>query len=283
VKRASAPPPAPVAPAPAKPDEKAVGLAAQVNELVAQLGAKDAKDRDEAQKKLLALARTHDIVDLLQKHATDADAEIRTRTAQVLKDAEWGEAAGGVQLRLKAEKREWKVGEGGARFLLDLANRGPGDIIIYTWFNPLTERNCVVEVDGQWYGYNGPPPVYPPIVVQPQHLPAGQQKAEPYKFGFGPGLALFPKAKSAADISGPPDPDSPKLSLEPGKHTVRAALVGGITRDKAGPLVSNPVEIEILPAAAEAPAGKPAAAAGLPSAARISSTTARLAGRASGV
>jgi hypothetical protein len=59
-------------------------LAAQVEALVAQLGAKEARQREEAQKKLADLARSADITALLKKHVDDPDPEIRARVRRAL-------------------------------------------------------------------------------------------------------------------------------------------------------------------------------------------------------
>ena len=75
---------------------------AQAEAMVNQLGAKEAADRDAAEKRLVELARTENIRDLLQKHADDADPEVRARVRRVLAtpDAIWAEK--GVQALLRA-------------------------------------------------------------------------------------------------------------------------------------------------------------------------------------
>jgi hypothetical protein len=71
--------------------QPAPAVAAQAEALVKQLGAAAAGQRDEAEKKLVDLARMQDIRDLLQKHADDADPEVVARVRRVLAapDAAW--------------------------------------------------------------------------------------------------------------------------------------------------------------------------------------------------
>jgi hypothetical protein len=72
--------------------QPAPAVAAQAEALVKQLGAAGAGQRDEAEKKLVDLARTQDIRVILQKHADDADPEVVARVRRVLANPEatWG-------------------------------------------------------------------------------------------------------------------------------------------------------------------------------------------------
>ncbi len=168
-----------------------------------------------------------------------------------MKDAEWGETVGGVQVRLKADKTQWKVGEM-PTFLLDVANRGAVPITYYR-SGSLWDQG-VIEVDGTWYGFTGPRAA---IEYGTKQLPAGQQLDKPFPVAIGPMLKPYLGAKSLADISGMV-PRGPELSLGPGKHTVRVAFWTTETPPKArSTAISNPVEIEVLadpakPAAPEA-------------------------------
>ena len=80
-------------------------MVAEAEALVKQLGAKEAGQRDEAGKKLVDLARTQDIRDLLQKHADDADPEVRAvRRVLAAPDAAWAENSLSARLKTLAAK-----------------------------------------------------------------------------------------------------------------------------------------------------------------------------------
>jgi hypothetical protein len=73
-----------------KADHAAVVLAAmddEVKKLVEQLGAKEARDRSEAEKQLVELARKEDIRVLIKKYANYDDPEVRIRAQRVMEAA----------------------------------------------------------------------------------------------------------------------------------------------------------------------------------------------------
>jgi len=235
------PAPAPESPAGAKAaadkpagktDDAKQVAADQAAELIVQLGAKESRQRDGAQQKLLALALTADIYELLKKHADDPDPEVRTRVRKVL-EAEWGEAVEGVQVRLRAEKTQWKAGET-PRLIASIRNIGELSFV----FGP-GPSNWEFQVDGRWYNWLGE------VFKNPQYplSPNGEFRD----------IAAF-----TFDVFWSPKDGGEPLTLTQGRHTVRVAALcrsaGGKGAD-ARP-VSNAVEIEHIPRTQNAEADK---------------------------
>jgi|WetSurMetagenome_2_1015567.scaffolds.fasta_scaffold78680_2 hypothetical protein len=234
------------------PTQAVPSAAAQVEQLVAGLAAKEGRDRDEAEKKLVDLARSTNILDVLQKHAADPDPETRVRIRKVIEEAQWGEPVRGVQVRLKAERREWKADEA-PTFLVDVVNHGQAAIV-----KPFNAKSfCRVEVDGLWYGWGNPNEL---AARDFQALEPGKQLNYLIGVTLGDPWALFPDMKSPADVKGFPPKDSPRLKLAPGKHVVRVSCADVTSQERAAPPpVSGYAEIVILPPVAAA--AEPAKAA----------------------
>jgi beta-lactamase regulating signal transducer with metallopeptidase domain len=155
-------------------DPKAAELAARVEALVSQLGAKESKARDEAQQKLLALARTDKIREVLVKHAKDEDPEIRLRVMKVLEEFQWGTPVDGLSLRLSLHggNRPLHAGE---RITIDLQVRNLGTkaatLTCAQCFGPLL---VVRDAEGRqftskraWSDFPVSPPPLTTFTVQP--------------------------------------------------------------------------------------------------------------------
>ncbi len=221
-------------------------LAAQVNELVAQLAAKDAAKRDEAEKKLVDLASAADIDEFLVKALDNPDPEVRARVARILEAPQWGEADHGLRVALRPEKREWKAGET-PRLLAAISNTGDQSFIVFKH-----EILWEIQVDGQWYTWGLPIKEIP----------------EAYELGLNGRFSDIEITLNSNQWM-PKDGDK-ELALTPGRHIVRVAEPSGSVPDgkvKARP-VSRAVVIDILPADA-----KPAAATD-PEAAEIKTNSA---------
>ncbi len=248
-------------PAATQTDEKAAAVAAQVKELVAGLGAKDVKQRDEAEKKLIELASAADIDELLVKALDNPDPEIRARMAKVMEAPEWGEADQGLRMALRPQKREWKVGE---MPTVSFVIKNTGDQKCTFSFDFLE-----FQVDDVWYathdrskGYDG--------LFRRFELPPRSEVALP--------AALLASALTS---------EGGRLVLKPGRHIVRSAascqsfLGESIT---ARP-VSRAVVIEVLDAGGKRvepvpPAGKAAdKPAGAALAAQVNELVAQLAAK----
>ena len=122
----------------------------------------------------------------------------------------WGEAAEGLQCRLRPDKRIWQVGERPS-FKMDIRNRGKR---IFALFPSHQLQVCRIQFDGKWHQW--PEPVMINSIVWP--LTPGAQFA-------GIDITLQEQFK---------------LNLTPGKHIIRIAFsLEGIE------VVSNPVGIEI--------------------------------------
>ncbi len=145
------------------------------------------------------------------------------------KEAGWGDAVDGVQVRLRADKRSWTVGET-PTLMVDIRN-GAKDALFDVRGRPTIHD---VQLDGVWYRDG--------IRVRKRQLeiPAGGQHNDLV-------ITLTPGRY----------PPHGHPELRPGKHTVRVAFSGtlGAGSEAGGgkPVraVSNPVEIEILPSPPE--------------------------------
>ena len=168
----------------------------------------------------------------------------------------WGEEVGGVQVRLRAEKTQWKADET-PTLMLDVANRtqGMGVLVLY-----LAGAASRVEIDGWWYSWTEPTeitPSTPPRVWLSKGSQTSKALEIPLSDKWGPHME-----RDKADLQGRLQPNSPGLHLAPGIHKVRVSFCPDTAYGYREPpsAVSNAVEIEILPAAAEVPVGKPAEA-----------------------
>ncbi len=192
------------------------------------------------------------------------------------KTTPWGKAEEGVQLRIRPVQRVWRAGEKPA-FKVDARNTGDFDFQL-----PENGTYAMIEVDGRWYAWD---------VDLAISLKAGGRGTK--LLDLPPGQSLRDLTVELEDgwqaikdseveelafrvLSGGfavESPDTPRqgLVLGPGKHTIRVAHVarpGNVwvrdelfatsRRHAAIRAVSNPVEIEILPAGSTNTAGEPA-------------------------
>ncbi|MHC4239096.1 MAG: M56 family metallopeptidase [Planctomycetota bacterium] len=141
-------------------------------------------------------------------------------------EADWGEAVEGLQCRLSADKITWKAGEI-PTLKADVRNQGTSEFLIYR-----TQQLCELGIDGQWYRHKE-------VSAKSSPFPPGKQ----YN---GIDITLDKRWYS----KGAYEP----LQLPPGKHIIHVTFVlsdarkGGIEPPPAPVrVVSNPVEIEILP------------------------------------
>jgi RNA polymerase sigma factor (sigma-70 family) len=160
----------------------------------------------------------------------------------------WGEPAGGVKIRARLSKTEWRLGEK-PELIIDLDNETGGELAVRRL------PRCEVEVDGEWYvSMEGT------LVAGASSLRQGDIKERFAVIRLAPqddkqlaGRWIRKSAvKSDRDILlAAADPKN-RLTLTVGKHAIRVAteidrLVGdaGVGVGRA---VSNRVEIEIVEA-----------------------------------
>ncbi len=137
---------------------------------------------------------------------------------------EWGEAADGVQARLRLSKTAWDVGET-PELVLDMRNKGENAQ------NQCRVPNfCEIEWDGQWYRFAGAI-----VLGEAFFLNPGKQIDDWVKVPLD--VAWVRKGGDLKDL----------LRVAPGKHTVRVAFLfdGGGRLGRACQPVSQPVEIEV--------------------------------------
>ena len=156
--------------------------------------------------------------------------------AQPTNAANWGEAAEGVQVRLRAKQTNWNRGDI-PRLFVDVRNQGPRRLLVQKQLH-----SSELEVDGLWF------------------RPANTRSTSALPSPFPPGREYDGIVVDLNDywILRPQSGEANKLGramrvkdkLTPGKHVVRVAVTA--TADKTEPgkpvrALSNPVEIEILP------------------------------------
>jgi hypothetical protein len=125
----------------------------------------------------------------------------------------WGEAAEGLQCRLRPDRRTWRIGERPS-FKADIRNRGKR-IFAFLPFHQL--QLCRVQFDDKWYQWPSPFMIDSPV------------------WPLAPGAQFNDIAITLHERF--------KINLVPGRHIVRVVFpLEGIE------VVSNPVGIEILPA-----------------------------------
>ena len=137
----------------------------------------------------------------------------------------WGESVDGVQVRLRPDKVQWKAGETPS-LRAEVRNDGKT-----TFFLAKLQELCEVEVDGTWYRWGGL------IDVQSGAFQPGQHWQD----------IPFTLVKAWARLK---DKKHQPIQLTPGKHTIRVALIADPIDPNTGKpirVISNPVEIEILP------------------------------------
>ena len=148
-------------------------------------------------------------------------------------EASWGEAAEGVQVRLRAAKSRWNEGTV-ARLWADVRNQGERNLFVCTQFN-----RCELEVDGRWY--RGPFPGG--VLMRPQPFPPGSRHQN-----IGADLHEAWELKGARMPRGT---EREMLKLTGGKHTIRVAFTAPVAKNAPGKpvrAVSNPVVIEVISA-----------------------------------
>ena len=141
--------------------------------------------------------------------------------------AEWGIPVEGVQVRLRADKTAWSLGET-PRLQADILNQGTRE-----WSVTRAQELCEVEVDSAWYRWEGS------IDVKSSYLPPKRQYND---------IAIVLDSHWRRKDNGT------ELSLTKGTHKIRAFFTLDPVKDWTGPdprVVSNPVEIEVLPAEGE--------------------------------
>jgi len=223
--RQSATPPAP------RPEVDA----AEIARLIGQLGSGKSAEREDAQKSLVKIGLP--AVAALQQAASDKDAE-RSKHAQTalneIDDKAFGGQVDGFQIRLRPLLSRWKTGQT-VSLQLQLCNRGQTEIGCPGFKTPAAD--CRIELDGQWYWWSLPVS----IDVLDSMLKPGQV------LGLGVDMVESWVAVEAGKSRGD---CRKKLLLAPGAHVVRVSY---------GDIISNPVEVEIVPAdatPAAAPAGE---------------------------
>jgi len=156
----------------------------------------------------------------------------------------WTFGAHRVQSRLRVRKTTWKVEE--TPFLsLDLRNLSE-KAIDFVRFAPL---HCEIEIDSRWYGWAKPILFDGPGWV----LKPGTELNDAIEIKITDSWALPKEMNTLKHRPGVEEFWGEQLKLTPGKHTVRVRfrpqewLFGYMKGENDLSIVSNPVEIEILP------------------------------------
>jgi hypothetical protein len=182
------------------------------------------------------------------KHKVRVSYPVRGKATPVSQPVEFDVAAEvpagkdvqGVRARLRPERRTWKAGQS-PRFTLELANGGN-----QTWAGAPTDQGCLIEVDGVWYeneSGRATPHRKAEEILKP--APGWVRWFDVYadrpRGGGGSWVVMVP------DDPIRPAPDSQKLKLTPGKHTVRVVYFLTDTGKNAAEIriETNTVEIEI--------------------------------------
>jgi hypothetical protein len=148
-------------------------------------------------------------------------------------EAPWGKAVEGVQCRLLPKKSTWKAGQT-PQLQANLRNRGKSELSM-----ELYPTSWEVQYDGVWYHatarFSGG--------VELLRLKPRDQKD---------GISLLLEDR----FDWMSKEDSRRLVFRPGRHMLRAAFHLDADDGSGLRVVSNPVEVEILPATDEKPASK---------------------------
>jgi hypothetical protein len=137
----------------------------------------------------------------------------------------WGEETEGLQSKLQADRIIWKYGEI-PTFKASVRNHGMRELFIANY-----QRGCELQFDGRWY-----------------YFWTGSNSASILYGAFEPGRQYNDTPISLVENWRSKEGNKP-ININPGKHTIRVAF-DTIPFDKNKNhvrLVSNPVEIEILP------------------------------------
>ncbi|MHC4085312.1 MAG: HEAT repeat domain-containing protein [Planctomycetota bacterium] len=167
----------------------------------------------------------------------------------------WGEAVEGVQVRLRAEKMVWKEGEV-PMFTADVRNDGKRNLVL-----PESPDYCLLEFDEQWFLITGYEPGEKVAMgTRLLDFDSGKKQkdiaiklSDKWETMLPSELELGASLRSAGIIVVGPGLRS-RLRLTPGKHTIRVRYIldpshrgVGINPPEPVQVVSNPVNIEILP------------------------------------
>jgi beta-lactamase regulating signal transducer with metallopeptidase domain/protocatechuate 3,4-dioxygenase beta subunit len=156
--------------------------------------------------------------------------------------AKWGQAVEGVQVRLRAQRSQWRQ-DVTPRLMADVRNLGQRNLLVCRAVNSWT--SCELEVDGRWYRRPLPthdyrPPMFPlapgrqydTIWVLPDHW-----------------WELTTSPNEDAGGTGVTGSEPERLKLTDGRHMIRVAITMQASGSEPGQdvrIVSNPVEIEIV-------------------------------------
>ncbi len=155
----------------------------------------------------------------------------------------WALAVEGVQSRLRSQKLTWTADETPA-FSLDLRNLGNEQID----FTRIAQAHCEIQVDGQWYGWAEPLRISAFVIG----LEPGTELNDAIEIVLTDSWAM-PKEGKLKLRPGIEEFWGKRSELLPGKHTVRVRFrpdqwrEGYIKGKNDLSIVTNPVEIEILP------------------------------------
>jgi len=158
------------------------------------------------------------------------EIKVRYKMIEHTEEAPWGEAVEGVQVRLRADKIQWTVGETPS-FKVDFRNNGKRNLQLV-----FVQPHWSIELDGVWYH------------------PTVRRLAEGRRHAFGPGAKHDDIAFTPAAWGKWRSMDGKKpLEFPPGKHTIRMRFVAlpsekGALEPPPQPVrvISNPVEIEMV-------------------------------------
>ena len=149
-----------------------------------------------------------------------------------------GKAAKSLQVTLRAEKKVWHAGEDLA-MKADVRNAGHEDVAIYIDGN----NDWQIELDGQWYKSDGRSTGHAVLVALGERI---QDVSVPPTWTRPLGWFTF----SEGDPWGIHSPRGKRLVLQPGRHTIRVAVVPVMDSGpydykppipSMGPLLSSPV------------------------------------------
>jgi hypothetical protein len=221
-------------PKPAVKAKPSAAAPAEVERLIKQLGADPFKEREAAQAALLEIGEP--AMAALQAAAKDSDVERASRAKQLLAGMRWGVAVEDVQVGLVADKRQFALGE--APMLRERTRN-------------LGKKPWIMTPDDKWAP---PEPVSFVVIVDGVRYRSSRMLSFGSHVELKPGESL-PEVTLHLDRAWMTDADTgqKRLSLLPGKHTVRVGRSPSSPMGRrSGPpefeALSNPVEIEILPA-----------------------------------
>jgi len=159
----------------------------------------------------------------------------------------FGTAVEGVQCRLQADKRIWQAGEV-PTFKADVRNGGERHLQL-----PESPDYCLVQIDGRWFFITRLSTRVLDFLPGQQRTGIPLELSDKWETMLDSEVALGAYVRHDGIMTGPGLRS--RLKLTPGKHTIRVSFIVTATRRGSGlhpippvQVVSNPVEIEILPA-----------------------------------